>query len=695
MSEAAESNSVAWLVTACPERVRGLFAALELDRKGLEQVRDLVAREDWTGAGDALLAYYRDGTSGAWLRRAPVMRGKAADPAADPLLQDIYTFYDIAGTVPRRADGGLHWQYCGPNSDFEWALALNRHQYMGTLLKAYVATGNPDYARGLDALIRDWVLANPYAGQRNADAAWRGLEVSFRPKAWAPVFFGLLADPEFSPATRLLLLSSLPEHADYLRRFHSGGNWATMELSGLALIAAAWPEFKQAPEWMDYARRTLTAEMSIQNYPDGVQKELTSHYHWVALGNFEHFAATLRHAGRTVPEAFVKGLEGMWHYQAYSLQPDGMNPLNNDSDRSDYRGRLLGAAKTYGRPDWAYIASQGAKGSAPTGVPSLVFPWAGQVIMRSGWQAKAQYAFFDAGPWGISHQHSDKLHLSVSAGGRELLVDGGRYSYVGSPWRTFFTGSASHNTVLVDGRGQGPDVREATAPLEGTATALLPDLDYARAAFLSGYEGVAGTATHTRAVVYLRGKYWVVFDRIETDRPRQLEALWHFSPACTVAEEGGSLVTTDAGRGNLRLVPVAGQPWQMRLVSGQESPEIQGWYSVSYNLKAPAACAVYSLQEAGTTVCAWVLAPGEGPAPAVTATWLPAPEGAARLSVALAGQPATEFAVRLAGTGAVPLSGGLQLEGACAVLRAGQPPLAVHGKVVDAQGRVLAAHPVP
>ena len=49
--------------------------------------------------------------------------------------------------------------------------------------------------------------------------------------------------------------------------------------------------------------------------------------------------------------------------------------------------------------------------------------------MRDGWHERAHWAWFDAGPWGIAHQHNDKLHLSVSPFGRDVLVDTGRYNY--------------------------------------------------------------------------------------------------------------------------------------------------------------------------------------------------------------------------------------------------------------------------
>src|SRR5690606_15235854 len=104
----------------------------------------------------------------------------------------------------------------------------------------------------------------------------------------------------------------------------------------------------------------------------------------------------------------------------------------------------------------------------PPGAPSVVYPWAGQLVMRSGYDVDAHWAFFDIGPWGTGHQHNDKLHLSVSAFGRDLLVDGGRFAYRGSladKFRRYAVGSASHNVVLIDGNGQDAGPRVAEAPV--------------------------------------------------------------------------------------------------------------------------------------------------------------------------------------------------------------------------------------
>ena len=390
-----------------------------------------------------------------------------------------------------------------------------------------------------------------------------------------------------------------------------------MEMNGLAAIALGWPEFREATTWLDYAVETMTPELAGQVYPDGAQMELTSHYHGVAAGNFQAFANRLRKGERDLPPIFTETLETMWNYWAYTMRPNGHGILNNDSDYDFTRARVLTYAAQYQRPDWTYIATNGAEGVAPAGTLSSFFPWAGQALLRDGYGAEAQWAFFDVGPLGTGHIHRDMLHLSVHAFGRDILVDSGRYTYVGGPWRDYFVNSPSHNVVLIDGQGQRNYTAKAEKPLEGNHC-FTPGYDLVRGEYTGGFGEISEAITHTRAVLYPRGRFWLIVDRIQTDTPRTLSVLWHYHPECTVAIEGPTVSSSDAGKGNIRIIPIAAFSWDVEIVKGQTEPEIQGWYSPVYNEKAPAPVACFSATIPGTAVFAWLLLPARDlPPPAV------------------------------------------------------------------------------
>ncbi|MFA6243949.1 MAG: alginate lyase family protein [Candidatus Hydrogenedentales bacterium] len=609
-------ESLEELVLSNPARVEGLFAAMDLESTTLAGAKEAVAKKQWAAACDALLGHYRGVKNPAFPSAVDRL---APDPAAiaraEAVLKDTFTFYDQTDTVPRRPEGGLRWDYTGPVNDKEWALALNRHFHLDWLLEAYRMSGDVKYAAAWDAQVRDWILQNPYAEPSQNMLPWRGLEAFFRVRAWARGFYALQNEPAFTPVTRILLLSSIPDHARYLRNFHkSTSNWIAMELNGLAAAGVAWPEFREAKSWVDYSIERLTKELSAQVYPDGAQMELTSDYHAVTMSNFQSFLDLLQPTGRELPPAFGDTIERMWAYLAYTLSPVGYSPLNNDSDLKLQGPQVAEAAQKFNLPDWTYIATNGATGKRPDGLPSRAFPWAGQLVMRSSWDRDAHWAFFDAGPAGIGHQHADKLHLSVAAYGRDILVDSGRYTYVKGDWRDYFVGTASHNTILIDGKGQLKKPLQAEQAIDRQFV-VAPEYDLGYGKYDIGFADVEGSATQERLVYYKRGSYWIVVDRIKTDRPRTVTALWHYHPDCTVSVEGHSTATVDASAGNVRIVPSANKKWDVQLVTGQETPEIQGWWSREYNHKTASPTAVYSRSVGGSTTFAWLIVPAMGVPP--------------------------------------------------------------------------------
>ncbi len=626
-------TSVADTVRAYPERIDALFAALDLQHEGLEAVRKAWQAGDKAGACEALLEHYRTGSSGHWLRQSQQSKNEASKTAkneskpatskrrdrANDILRDIFQAQGEGnkGVVPRKDDGHWDWTHRGPNDDRQYANFLNRHGHLNRLRNAYRATGEDKYIERIDQDLRDWLTAAD--DDPAPDGFGRGiLEASNRMPTWAKLFYALQDDEDFTPAARLLMLASIPEHADYIRKtLQRKHNFATMQMNGLGTLGFAFPEFKEAETWRNFAMQTLAKEIQEQVYPDGAQIELTFGYHMVALKRFFALMETARAAGAKVDEKYRESVGRMYGYVADVLRPDGGGPFNGDSNISDQSRALRKAAAVFDRPHWHYIASRGTEGQPPADPPSRFLPWAGQLVSRSGWEADAHWSFFDIGPYGHGgHGHPDKLHLSVMAYGRHLLVDTGRFAYQGRLAEKFrkpyAMHSRGHNVILIDGKSQGKGEAAVSAPLENDACAVDPDTDWA-AGSIDGFDGLEGTATHRRAVLYRRGQYWVVVDRIESDRPRTIRAHWHFHPAATVRLQDTAAVTTDPDAGNLRLTPSGNPDWNVRAVRGQEEPELLGWYSPRYGDIEPTTVVTYEAEiDKGQTTFAWLIVPGKG-----------------------------------------------------------------------------------
>ncbi len=714
---AADITTVEDLCRLKPEIVQELFDRINLDYPGLEQVKQAVDNSDWPAACRALADYYRHSDTAEKLGGDSTRPQSERGESADSILQDVFTFQSVTGKQPRRDDGGLDWLNLGPRNDLEWAYFLNRHMIFVDLLGAWKASGDSKYSRHFDALIHDWVLANPAPEESEWTVNWRVLEAGLRMAwAWPESFYGFVPSEDMSPTAIILMLSSIHGHADYLKKYHwKEHNHAVMELFGLIKLALFWPEFKQSEEWLAYGMKHFSHELEFEVYPDGVQNELTSHYHGVPLVYFEAVMQLMEKSGRPVSSDFRTTVLAMYNYFAYTMRPDGNGLLNNDSDLDNNRSRVGRAAERYNRGDWSYIVNNGEQGTKPTGNASIVFPWAGEVVLRNGWSGDAQWAFFDAGPWGWSHQHNDKLHLSVSAYGRDILVDSGRYWYKPDVWRGYFLSSKAHNIVLIDGMVQKPDNKLTDTPITGNY-ALLPDFDFVISTFDKGFEfdkfseeygkeqiakasgesvigkPLVSDTQHTRALLYLKDRYYVVADMIVTPKPVEATALWHFHPDCTVVSERGSVASTDKGEGNVRIVPAVSRGWKVALSKGQEPPDIQGWYSVRYNEKEAESVASFSRRVNDREVFAWVIVPGRGKVAEPKVSVLDSPKGSIRLSVALPGEKATEIALRLDSSSPIPFGKGLMLDGYCGIVDPDGTVHAALGAVRDRSGAVKASH---
>lgn len=607
---------------AYPQKMQTMLGEFNLDYPGLEKVKQAYTENKIPEACQYLLEYYKSCKNATHLRMEQPEITDKTDALSDTTLKNVFIVQNVRGVVPWGKDGHRDWYYKGPNNDREWAWLSNRHSQINEVLTAWFETGNPIYVEYIDQFLRDFIIKSmPYPGVKSSTSVWRGLEVSFRIKVWSRIFYSLLNSENLSPATQLLMLSSLPDHGHYNRNFHGGNNWLTMEISALATVATNFPEYKNSGEWLAYSIKTMAESMKGQVYPDGVQTELTSHYHNVAMMNFDLFKEICDNANQSLPDFFNQIIENMYSYIAHAVRPDGNRILNNDGDKGSDRELILKGANKYNKPDWEYISTNGKSGVLPKDGPSYFYPWAGQLISRSGFDEDAHWSFFDIGPWGSGHQHNDKMHLSVSAFGRDLLVDAGRFAYTGEvaeKFRPYATGTKGHNTILIDGKGQAPGIPITDKPLDKTHFKIAPDFDFAWNSMDKFNE--LSEVNHLRSLFYVRNNFWVVVDNIKTKKPRKVETLWHWHPDCKILNEGKGIITSVNGKGNLRIIPVGKSDWKVDIIKGQEKPEIQGWYSEEYNKYVPNPACIYSTQIQTDATFVWLLVPAEMEVPEITAT---------------------------------------------------------------------------
>jgi hypothetical protein len=361
----------------------------------------------------------------------------------------------------------------------------------------------------------------------------------------------------------------------------------------LHTLGTLFPSCRSASRWRRIGRRLTLEQMDAQVRPDGSHFEQSSYYHVYALDLF------LLHAlVEAPPRPYLEKLARMAEYLDALLGPGRALPLIGDDDGGrvfhpygplERHGRdtLATAAILLGRADWRWESDDvwpqaawwlGEKAfraePPPAAAPprSRMFPDSGTAFLCSpGLQVIVDAGSF--GPGGAGHSHSDTLAVLARTPDEELLVDSGTYTYVAEPeWRDRFRGSATHNTVRIDGLDQADAVhpfrwsgRPEVALHEGTTEAERDLIDAE-----CRYRGFR----HRRRVLFVKPDLVIILDEIDgPGGDHVVEQFWH--PGVVVTPV--SAFAFRLGSRALLQFPEEARP---RLG--------EGWRSPAYGRKQPA-----------------------------------------------------------------------------------------------------------
>lgn len=521
--------------------------------------------------------------------------------------------------------------------DIKYLWEPARHLELVTLAQAWHLSGDRRYLDGSRQLVESWIDQCPYP----LGAHWASsLEHSVRLVNWA--FAWQLLGGEQSPLFhgdtgakfRARWLQSIYQHlhfiSGYFSRYSSANNHLLGELMGLFIGATTWPMWEECRDWQARAHAEFEQQALLQNSSDGVNREQAPWYHHEVADMMLLCRQFGMANGRSFSKAFDERLEAMLGFIASLMDYGGHVPLIGDADDAvmvrfsqeadfnPYRSLLATGAILFDRADFARKATQFDDktrwllgDAAQPAFQALLdqpadrhtvraFPEGGYWILgdRFGTEEEVRIVA-DAGPLGYlsiaAHGHADALSLTLSAGGRELLIDPGTYAYhTQKRWRDYFRGTSAHNTIRIDGLDQSVIAgnfmwsRHAAAHCDAFISG--PDEEVWVASH-DGYRRLKDPVTHRRYLSYDKAqRELVVRDELECRGHHRTELFWHFHPDCLVTLDGNSLVAEREGaRLELEVQGIAGC---LRLLSGSEEP-IAGWYSARFDEKQPTTTAVF------------------------------------------------------------------------------------------------------
>jgi hypothetical protein len=483
---------------------------------------------------------------------------------------------------------------------------LNRHQHLTILAKAYLLTGNKDFAEELFREWYDWWQKNPYPIGINWASS---LEVAIRSLSWLWVRHLLQGYPGTPGCFHQDLLRALGINGRHIERYLSTYFSPNTHLLGegvaLFFIGTLCPELSAARRWQHLGWEIVLRESSRQVQADGMYFEQSVYYHVYALDFFLH-ARILASANQiSVPPSFDLTLQKMLELLA-GLSQMGIPPRLGDDDGGrvfdPQRNRALHVldplatgATLFERADLKVTANfceemvwlLGRAGverfdrlsPLPEAKSSRRFENSGIHVM-TGTEPFSQQAVIDVGQLGAGragHGHADALSLCLTSNHREWLVDSGTFAYVSDgKERDLFRGTAAHNTLQVDGINQAdpcgpfawcsqPEVR-----VENWIAAEGFDL---LVASHDGYCRLSHPVLHRRCIFYLKSHFWLVLDIAEGEGIHQLELSWHLAAGSAFhmdSVSGASFVAED--QSVLALLTTENNDWTREITNGWCSP---------------------------------------------------------------------------------------------------------------------------
>jgi hypothetical protein len=234
-------------------------------------------------------------------------------------------------------------------------------------------------------------------------------------------------------------------------------------------------------------------------------------------------------------------------------------------------------------------------GNLGGGLRATLFEQTGYAVMRTiGQSGGGDHLVFDVGRHGYlngGHAHADALSVTLTVGGRPLLIDPGTVTYTMDPaLRDRMRSSFSHNTLTLDRQSSavpaGPFQWRTRADARPEAWRANRGFAWCEAAH-DGYRPVQ----HRRSIVGSVGSGWLVLDEVLGDARHRADIHWHFDPSWLVACDDRQRLRLTAGDGQTAwLVHESADVALLRGDDGDDAAGL-GWCSPAYGARVPTSTA--------------------------------------------------------------------------------------------------------
>ena len=521
-------------------------------------------------------------------------RAKKVISVADDVCENRFLFdmpWDMERTEEALTfDDKIDW-FATLNGDNESLFQFNRHCYFLHLLQAYYLTGDEKYAKKYCELLIDWIDRVPL--DDGNETPWRSLEVGMRCETWVKAIDYIKGTKFYTDELKEKFEKSLKQHIDVLIEKHAffqkGSNWGVIQDSGLFCAAAYFNDKKN----MNLAIERLSQQTDLQIMNDGMHWEQSSGYHNAVLFCLLNDLLVAKRSGYEISKSLNDKIYSMAYVNLKWVKPNGQQPLLGDSDANDIRDVLCRCAIIFDSAEFKSLAydvldydsawifgTEGIKKfkSLDKKLPEFectALRDSGSYILRSDWSKTANWLCMHNGYTGGGHAHADKLHFDLMIGGKDVLVDSGRCTYMYNDKRKFIKEPEGHNTCII-GDKDFLVMDTQWSVINPALSVQYPMYDNEKCTLIGGghlgYLESAETFVE-REILYIKPNIYIVLDNFKCHCKNTYHQFFHFAPCSEVTFKDNVAAFTDGDvKANLHLVS-----------EGVEASKMNSIYSCNYN----------------------------------------------------------------------------------------------------------------
>lgn len=482
-----------------------------------------------------------------------------------------------------------------------WNFYIHCWDMLDSLLFTFSESNDRVYFDPAYKVALDWVKRYGLSSSESNDAgedtmAWYDMAVGVRSYRLAYIYDVATRLNVGSEDDRQLMWDSLECHREYLAedsniKFHN--NHGFYQVAGQLAMGR---RFRTVSKKMDatylQGEQRLFRMINQQFSSDGVHKEHSPDYHRMV---YETLRALIT-SGLLVRDDMLELADRIEEALSWFVLPNGYIANFGDSDYRLMSRKPKAAIAKWQNPAMQHAVTQGEVGERPNEEWKL-FEEGGYFVGRCSTESpgeSAQYSYLaqQGGFHSRTHKHADDLSFIWFDRGRDLLVDSGRYGYLGKvgagsrlskegfwysdPNRIYCEKTKAHNCLEFDGR----DFPRRGAKAYGNAIKRVRKNDgvIAIESEIRPFKGVR----YNRVLFLCPGHWLLVLDWFKDafGLKHDVKQWFHLAPDLKAQLGLNDYIAQLPKSGeSLRVIPLFENMQASQLYLGEDSPDMQGWWS--------------------------------------------------------------------------------------------------------------------